>query len=582
MVDPTSVFDLADRSGIVYKLDVQRIGYETHPRTLSEWFSAIAHRRLVLPEFQRFEAWEPSKVTALLQSIVDGLPVGSLLILRSTYRELPFKWRPIEGAPKEGEEPVELLLDGQQRLTAIWKALTDGYENYRYGVRIWSNKEKDENEDTLPQVERLPKRQWMDDPAEWAKRGIIPLRLMDPTLGARELRQWRKKAAQGDPDLDGRLEDHIIEIRARFSEFVIPYIALKTDDPEAVLSVFINTNTKVTLLSPFDLVVAYFARPGVSVDLHQLVRDLREAVPALRDFSQIDDLDLLRAEALLQGLRPTNREILKLDGHRLQKDWERLIGGAHRAFSFLQSEGILTGAQLPTEAVIPVLIALWSNVPEGGFAEGNARITLRRYIWAAFFSDRYDRATATRAQEDYKALQRRLQGEDVSVPAFEASLPTNPEFLINAGWPARKDRLARAILGVIMRGRCLDPHDGAPLGLENLKGREYHHLFPKAYLTSIGKDEKEGDRALNVALITWRTNRSISAKEPERYLREAAKALELGEEEMRRRLLTHLIPVEEFKRGDYEAFLKTRARMVWEGAQALLRGEDWHPSERCP
>ena len=527
---------------------------------------------MVLPEFQRFEAWEPSKVTALLQSIVDGLPAGSLLILRSTYRELPFKWRPIEGAPSEGEDPIELLLDGQQRFTAIWKALTDRYENYRYGVKVWTTKE-DEGEEALPQVERLPKRQWMDDPAEWAKRGIIPLRLLAPDIEAGELRRWRKEAAQGDSELDGRLEDHIIALRERFSKFVIPYIALDTDDPEAILSVFINTNTRVTMLSPFDLVVAYFARPGVQVDLHQLVHDLRETVPALREFSQIDDLDLLRAEALLQGLRPTNKEILRLDGHRLQADWERLTEGAYRAFSFLQNEGILTGAQLPTEAVIPVLIALWSDVPERGPSEGNARIILRRYIWTAFFSDRYDRATSTREQEDYKALYKRLQGEDVPVPAFEAEIPSDPSELVAAGWPARKDRLARAILGVIMRGRCLDLHDGAPLGLENLKSREYHHLFPKGYL----KDEKEADRALNVALITWKTNRSISSKEPERYLREAAEATELGEEELRRRLATHLIPVEEFKKGDYEAFLKARARLVWEGAQALIRGEDWRP-----
>jgi len=88
----------------------------------------------------------------------------------------------------------------------------------------------------------------------------------------------------------------------------------------------------------------------------------------------------------------------------------------------------------------------------------------------------------------------------------------------------------------------------------------------------------EADRALNVALITWKTKRSISAKEPERYLREAAEAAELGEEELRRRLATHLIPIEEFQHKDYETFLEARARLVWEGAQALMRGEDWRPS----
>jgi hypothetical protein len=78
-------------------------------------------------------------------------------------------------------------------------------------------------------------------------------------------------------------------------------------------------------------------------------------------------------------------------------------------------------------------------------------------------------------------------------------------------------------------------------------------------------------------LITWKTNRAISAKDPERYLREAAQAAELGEAELIRRLESHLVPVEEFLQEDYDAFLRARAELAFNGLQKLVVGEPWQP-----
>jgi hypothetical protein len=60
--------------------------------------------------------------------------------------------------------------------------------------------------------------------------------------------------------------------------------------------------------------------------------------------------------------------------------------------------------------------------------------------------------------------------------------------------------------------------------------------------------------SLNCALVTWHTNRTISAKEPERYLAERRDGTDLGEEEIRARLATHLIPYDEMVSDDYEDF----------------------------
>ena len=127
-------------------------------------------------------------------------------------------------------------------------------------------------------------------------------------------------------------------------------------------------------------------------------------------------------------------------------------------------------------------------------------------------------------------------------PVIQSTLPEAAE-LLEVGWPKRRDRLARAVLLLSFRGGALDLADGADITPTTVERREYHHLFPRAYLRDRGVSEAEADNALNCALITWRTNRTISADEPVKYLRERAEASELGEPELRLRLRSHGIPL---------------------------------------
>ena len=79
-----------------------------------------------------------------------------------------------------------------------------------------------------------------------------------------------------------------------------------------------------------------------------------------------------------------------------------------------------------------------------------------------------------------------------------------------------------------------------------LPSREYHHLFPDALLTKVGTlDPSKSMRALNCALITWSTNRTISSKPPLQYLEERTSKAELGEAEIQSRLASHVIPYNE-------------------------------------
>ena len=97
----------------------------------------IRDGQITLPRFQRFEAWRPNQIEGLLENILcqPSLPIGALLILEVGDKEL-FISRPISGAPAQQSKPQMNLLDGQQRITALWRALTDDYEDFKVFVSL--------------------------------------------------------------------------------------------------------------------------------------------------------------------------------------------------------------------------------------------------------------------------------------------------------------------------------------------------------------------------------------------------------------------------------------------------------------
>lgn len=260
-------------------------------------------------------------------------------------------------------------------------------------------------------------------------------------------------------------------------------------------------------------------------------------------------------------------------------NWDKVVRGVSRAVTFLEEERIFDAKRLPTDVVIPMLAALWAVAPVALDGEGRARTILRRFLWRGFFSNRYEKATSTRALADFRQLEPLVVGGPTTSPEIfddaKHPLPDSQEFL-TAGWPATKERLSRALLALALRHGGHDLADGSVISRANITRREYHHLFPEAHLARAGEKDERIYLSLNCALITWQTNRSISDKQPERYLAERTDKAQLGltgkisaQDIVRSRLATHLIPFDEMVAGDYQAFLERRAAMMHEAMIAL-------------
>ncbi len=543
---------------------------EARNRPLPDWFTRVRTRQTVLPRFQRFEAWGQANITQLFNTILRGLPVGAVLVLEVGNEE-PFISKAIVGAPDTGERVTEHLLDGQQRLTALWRGLHNNYEDRTYFLFL----EPDEETGMPYYVDSIARWKrdgdsesrpfWANRPRELWRRRMIPLHLCSPEINAQQnFREWVREALEEQDERDD-ISDRVALVRQKFASFNLPFLSLPvTTKRETALDVFIKMNTSAEPLSIYDIVVAQ-VEAGMGESLHDLVADARRDCPSITAYYSLEELTLYAA-ALLQDRAPTNASYLGRDfGSQLLANWDTFLTGISRTVAFLEEERVFDAARLPTDVVLPVLVALWGLAPRGLDAEGRARTTLRKYLWRAFFTNRYERSTSSRSLVDFSDLKPLIMGSGSPSPNIfdndQYALPQAPEF-ITSGWPVRKDRLAQAILALALRHGGLDLADSSAATRANLSKREYHHLFPVAHLIRQGFGDDMIYRSLNCSLVSWRTNRTISSSAPERYLAERRDGTDLGEAEVKARLATHLIPYDKMVEGDYQAFLEARAAMI--------------------
>ena len=78
--------------------------------------------KMQLPDFQRGWTWDDGRIRGILSSLSQGYPMGAIMCLQYGNESVRFKYRTIEGVTARGAVPEYLILDGQQRLTSMYRA----------------------------------------------------------------------------------------------------------------------------------------------------------------------------------------------------------------------------------------------------------------------------------------------------------------------------------------------------------------------------------------------------------------------------------------------------------------------------
>lgn len=229
--------------------------YVSQPQVidLPKLLSDVRAGHIQVPRFQRPFVWEDERRVELLRSLRAGIPIGSLLVWRTSQNRLPC-FDNIAGVkiPKPAKgQTVSYLLDGHQRLTTLFAAFLPAKKEGRRSSSV------DHDFDDAPAAIYFDLEQ--DDfvvgnpTGSWSS---LPLSLFLDAVGLRQ--HFRTKEREGlivATEVD-KLQEIAEGVLYAMQWCRIPIIPLSTDDVELATRTFHRVNSQGIPMTEFHMVAA--------------------------------------------------------------------------------------------------------------------------------------------------------------------------------------------------------------------------------------------------------------------------------------------------------------------------------------
>jgi hypothetical protein len=257
--------------------------------SLRSMLEDVQRGNIRVPRFQRPFVWKDEQRLQLLQSVRDNMPIGSLLVWRTTEFELdsfpaigPHVMPPMTAASSLGRQ---YLLDGHQRVSTLLGVLL---QSVPPGPAA-----QNEDEDHIDwDIQYDLKSQEFVFAAKLKKlddiRPLLPLwTLFDGRIINKHMRAMRERAKQENWDkVDMDLcEERADQLSYSFQQYRMPIVVMVTDDLDLAVRTFQRVNSLGTPMSEAHLVAALTWT--ASFDLREKLGTLRENLP--RGWLEIDD-----------------------------------------------------------------------------------------------------------------------------------------------------------------------------------------------------------------------------------------------------------------------------------------------------
>ena len=525
-------------------------------RPLPEQITGLATRvlegQILLPKFQREFVWSRTQVLDLLDSIARNYPIGSLLLWRSRL-DLASE-RSIADLEISATDPSDgraYLLDGCQRLSTIcgalhWEPEPDSdprsFWNLVYDLRD----------------ERFLHREDLDDPPAHQ----VPLRfLSEPSDFFPRVMELPKEQ-----------QDRAKVLFTRFTKYEVAVVTLEATEFTEVGRIFERVNTRATPLTIVEFVRA--ATWTSDFDLLDAIDRVREVL-ADKHYGQIDRRLLLRSIAAAAGLGFATKDIERLPTippASLPTAISETEDAARRAVDFLTTEiGTPTAEALPYPNQLAVVIEIFRRLPK---PDAHQFAAIRGWFWKTALSGYYEGWNARKMADDLAAVTRFAQRETKAIEVETAPLS------VKRWWGHQYRRDSGRTRAYALMLAAADPRDlrtgqridvGRALAMSN--EMQYHHFFPKAWLTRGGLSYEEANTLVNIVMLTAISNQFVADQAPAAYLQ--AEIDFSGENEIRDRLDSLLVSPQAFAAamdGDYRSFLTARGETLLGWAHELVSG----------
>jgi hypothetical protein len=503
-----------------------------------------------VPRFQRPFVWTDQQRIELLQSVRDNMPIGSLLVWRTSKFKLasfpmvgPHPIPPImDIAPATG---WQYLLDGHQRVSTLLGLLLPPIQNQE----SQTPDSKDESDvidwdiqyDLHTQEFFFARKQRKKGPV----RPLLPLwKLFDGRLVNKHMREMRRLGEQEnwtDENLDS-WEERADQLSYRFQQCRIPIVVMVTDDLSLAAKTFQRINSLGTPMDETHLVTALTWT--ADFDLRERISEIQSTFP--QGWKKTEDSLFLQVCKGLSGLDMTKTgqsELVK----KLTDDptlLARAGNGLRSAVELLSRKaGIAYPELLPYSFQLVILAVFFATNSDAAEKEDH----LMRWFWRTGWSEIFGSASfrEVRSEQDNLTLAVEVDAE--------------PHWTRDNELPARFDfRFARVRLFTLRqaaRDDLVDEFGNALDGQSLLKnhGRDaLVRLFaaPKGATTHLKK------------LLQGGGNRFFMDPTKEQILRER---LRFGPDLPDDVLASHFISAEALQAlrgGDLETFVASRERTM--------------------
>ncbi len=591
--------------------------YETRALTIESLLSWVKSGEIAIPEIQRPFVWDTTKVRNLLDSLFQGYPVGYLIIWKSPDVNLK------DGSRSEGKK---ILIDGQQRITALMAALL-GHEvvrkNYsRTRMRIAFNPQRHIFEVSNPAIQKDAA--WISDVAV----------LFEPSTS---LRSFVDAYCARNPHTDPHEIDQSLHALTRITTNPIGIIELDSSlDIETVTEIFIRVNSAGVPLSQADFAMSkiavneahngahvrkaidYFCHLASAPDFYSRIEQNDHGFASTEYFRKMawlrhenDDLydpsynDMLRVAFTSQFRRGRLQDLVALlSGRNFEtKQYEEtiiedmfarlhqgimgFINETHfkQLIMIVRSAGFVDTALIGSRMSLNFAYILYLTLRDRGLPAAEIERQVRRWFVMSLLTGRYSGSPETAIDSDIRQI-------DTHGIAAYADTTIN-SLLTDAFWDAA---LPQAMITSSVNSPYLNVYLAAQVKANDrgflsrdISVRELienksdmHHVFPRDLLKRAGKSRGQYNQIANYVVTQSEINIQISNKAPAVYFGQMFEQINGGSrrygnitdaDELRANLAVHCIPagVEHMTLDDYEAFLAARRQLIAQKIKAYFQ-----------
>ena len=570
--------------------------FDNIPSKVEDLLRDVELGKIGLPDLQRPFVWPDSKVRNLLDSMLKGYPIGYIMLWSSPDEYDNAKQ--IGGNEKTYKEPDDLVIDGQQRLTALLAALHGTKvrdKNYQERtIRISFNpltrefavwtQAYEKNTEWISSVSSVFEADWGHTVSKFRKAFIRQ---------ANEGRERNGRPALTDEEED-LIEENLNDL-LNLGIYTLPTLKINSKaDEEDVAEIFVRVNsggTKLTEKNFIETLLAVF-----DSEVHARIDRFCAESRVPKDgtaYNQIIEVDpshliriavgvgfrrarlkyaymLLRGKDLTTGIISAETREENLGKFKDALDLALNLNNWHAFLNLFGKAGYLKGSivasinavvfsyvlyligkydyKVPAFELNKIITKWIFMVTITGFYTGSTEsevekqfADLREVKTAEGFVSYLESTIATRFTDDFFAfnLPSSLEGSSASSPSWFGYVAS----LIVLGTPTlfSTSPLAQYFaIGTSGKKNAIDKH----------------HIFPKNYLTKIGYDnDRERNQIANFTYLDYNTNIEISDKAPAEYV--SAYREKLGEEGYAKSCRDNALPLD-FEKLEYPDFLAQR------------------------